>query len=100
MTAEATKTSVTLRIADTGIGIAANMLPLVFEPFVQEKQALNRPRGGPAATGIPGLPFDGSACNEVFAIVSNVFLGDTLRNRLRAFKLSTSIEVTTILARS
>jgi PAS domain S-box-containing protein len=46
VTAEATKTTVTLRIADTGIGIAANMLPLVFEPFVQEKQALNRPRGG------------------------------------------------------
>jgi PAS domain S-box-containing protein len=46
VTAEATKTTVTLRIADTGIGIAPNMLPLVFEPFVQEKQALNRPRGG------------------------------------------------------
>jgi PAS domain S-box-containing protein len=46
VTAEATKTTVTIRIADTGIGIAPTMLPFVFEPFVQEKQALNRPRGG------------------------------------------------------
>jgi PAS domain S-box-containing protein len=46
VTAEATKTTITIRIADTGIGIAPKMLPVVFEPFVQEKQALNRPRGG------------------------------------------------------
>jgi signal transduction histidine kinase/ActR/RegA family two-component response regulator len=46
VTAEATKATVTLRIADTGIGIASSMLPFVFDPFVQEKQALNRPRGG------------------------------------------------------
>jgi CheY-like chemotaxis protein len=46
VTAEATKATVTLRIADTGIGIAPAMLPSVFEPFVQERQALNRPRGG------------------------------------------------------
>jgi PAS domain S-box-containing protein len=46
VTAEATKTTVTVRITDTGIGIAPAMLPFVFEPFVQEKQALNRPRGG------------------------------------------------------
>jgi signal transduction histidine kinase/ActR/RegA family two-component response regulator len=46
VTAEGTKATVTIRVADTGVGIAPSMLPVVFEPFVQEKQALNRPRGG------------------------------------------------------
>jgi PAS domain S-box-containing protein len=43
---EATDESVILRVADTGIGISPAMLPVVFDPFVQEKQALDRPRGG------------------------------------------------------
>lgn len=35
-----------LEIKDNGIGIAPEMLPRVFELFVQEKQALDRARGG------------------------------------------------------
>jgi len=37
---------VTLCVQDTGIGISSAMLPRVFDLFVQEKQALDRPRGG------------------------------------------------------
>jgi PAS domain S-box-containing protein len=44
--AEATQDTVTLIVSDTGIGISPEMLPIVFEPFVQEKQTLSRPRGG------------------------------------------------------
>ena len=35
-----------LRVRDTGVGIAPNLLPLVFDLFVQEPQALDRARGG------------------------------------------------------
>ncbi len=35
-----------IRVKDTGIGIAPEMLPRVFEMFVQEQQALDRSRGG------------------------------------------------------
>jgi len=42
----ATEDGVTLRVQDTGIGISSAMLPRVFDLFVQEKQALDRPRGG------------------------------------------------------
>jgi signal transduction histidine kinase len=35
-----------LRVEDDGIGIAADMLPRLFDRFVQEKQALDRSRGG------------------------------------------------------
>lgn len=35
-----------LRIRDTGAGIAAEMLPRVFEPFAQSPQTLDRSRGG------------------------------------------------------
>ncbi|TFV86890.1 hybrid sensor histidine kinase/response regulator [Oxalobacteraceae bacterium OM1] len=35
-----------LEVADTGIGIAPEVLPHVFEPFVQGQQALDRSRGG------------------------------------------------------
>jgi signal transduction histidine kinase len=37
---------ITTRVTDTGIGIAPEMLPRVFEMFVQEQQALDRSRGG------------------------------------------------------
>jgi PAS domain S-box-containing protein len=37
---------VVLRLRDDGIGLAADMLPRVFDFFVQEKQELNRPQGG------------------------------------------------------
>jgi signal transduction histidine kinase len=37
---------VELAVADTGIGISAEMLPHVFELFVQERQAIDRARGG------------------------------------------------------
>ena len=35
-----------LRVRDTGIGIAKDMLPNIFDMFVQERQALDRARGG------------------------------------------------------
>ncbi|HEV3416274.1 MAG TPA: ATP-binding protein [Pirellulales bacterium] len=35
-----------VRVRDTGIGIAAEMLPRVFEPFTQAKQSLDRSQGG------------------------------------------------------
>ena len=38
--------AVELRIADDGIGIDPAILPNVFEPFVQSKQALDRAHGG------------------------------------------------------
>jgi PAS domain S-box-containing protein len=37
---------ITLRVRDTGIGIAKEMLPRVFEMFAQERQALDRSQGG------------------------------------------------------
>jgi CheY-like chemotaxis protein len=33
-------------VRDTGVGIAPNLLPIVFDLFVQEPQALDRARGG------------------------------------------------------
>ena len=38
--------AIELRVRDNGIGIAKDMLPRVFEMFVQERQALDRARGG------------------------------------------------------
>ncbi|HEX2603393.1 MAG TPA: ATP-binding protein, partial [Oxalicibacterium sp.] len=35
-----------ISVRDNGIGISADMLPAVFDTFVQEQQALNRSRGG------------------------------------------------------
>jgi CheY-like chemotaxis protein len=35
-----------LRVADTGMGITADMLRTVFEPFTQSEQALDRAQGG------------------------------------------------------
>jgi len=38
--------SVGLKVQDTGIGIALDILPHIFDLFVQEAQALDRSRGG------------------------------------------------------
>jgi signal transduction histidine kinase len=38
--------SIEVRVRDNGIGIAKEMLPHVFDMFVQERQALDRARGG------------------------------------------------------
>jgi len=38
--------SIELRVRDNGIGIAKEMLPHIFDMFVQERQALDRARGG------------------------------------------------------
>ena len=38
--------SIEIRVRDTGIGIAKEMLPHIFDMFVQERQALDRARGG------------------------------------------------------
>src|SRR6185295_9828764 len=35
-----------LRVSDNGIGISAEMLPVVFDLFVQSRQAVDRARGG------------------------------------------------------
>ena len=37
---------VVLRVRDTGIGLSAEMLPRVFDLFVQERQAIDRAQGG------------------------------------------------------
>lgn len=37
---------IVLRVRDTGIGIAADMLPHIFDLFVQERQAIDRAQGG------------------------------------------------------
>lgn len=37
---------VVIRVRDTGIGIAPDMLPRVFDLFVQERQAIDRSQGG------------------------------------------------------
>jgi signal transduction histidine kinase len=46
VTAEAHGEEVIVAVTDTGRGIAADMLPHVFELFVQERQNLDRSRGG------------------------------------------------------
>ncbi len=46
MTAEAERGEVVLRVRDTGIGIASEVLPRVFDPFIQERQAIDRAQGG------------------------------------------------------
>jgi len=37
---------IALRVRDTGIGLSAEILPRVFDLFVQERQALDRAQGG------------------------------------------------------
>ena len=37
---------VVLRVRDTGMGIAPDVLPRVFDLFVQERQAIDRSQGG------------------------------------------------------
>ena len=42
----ATPLEVTIRVRDNGIGIAAALLPRVFQPFIQKRQPLARSEGG------------------------------------------------------
>ena len=44
--ASATESTIDLRVIDNGIGLSPSMLARVFDAFVQEKQPLDRPRGG------------------------------------------------------
>lgn len=44
--AENVEGEVVLRVHDTGIGIAPDVLPRVFDLFVQERQAIDRSQGG------------------------------------------------------
>jgi signal transduction histidine kinase/response regulator RpfG family c-di-GMP phosphodiesterase len=46
VTGQRERDAVVLRVADNGIGIAADMLPRIFDSFVQDRQALDRARGG------------------------------------------------------
>jgi PAS domain S-box-containing protein len=46
VSAQALGGEVELRVTDNGIGISAQMLPHVFELFVQERQAIDRVHGG------------------------------------------------------
>jgi CheY-like chemotaxis protein/anti-sigma regulatory factor (Ser/Thr protein kinase) len=44
--AEAVAGEIVVSVRDTGRGIAPELLPYVFDPFVQERQQLDRSRGG------------------------------------------------------
>jgi signal transduction histidine kinase len=44
--AQSVGSTITLTVKDTGVGIAPEMLERVFDVFVQDKQALDRSRGG------------------------------------------------------
>ena len=44
--AEREGAQVVVRVRDSGVGITAQMLPRIFELFVQERQAIDRSRGG------------------------------------------------------
>jgi two-component system CheB/CheR fusion protein len=44
--AEATAGNATMRVRDTGVGISAELLERVFEPFLQIESTLERSRGG------------------------------------------------------
>jgi signal transduction histidine kinase len=46
MTGSREHDEVVLRVTDNGIGISADMLPRIFDSFVQDRQALDRARGG------------------------------------------------------
>ncbi|MDQ3995478.1 MAG: HAMP domain-containing histidine kinase, partial [Gemmatimonadota bacterium] len=43
---DSTDDRVDIRVRDTGVGIPAERLPFIFEPFVQGDRALNRPHDG------------------------------------------------------
>ena len=45
-TRTASRIKVTIRIADTGIGIAADKIPLLFDPFFQVESGMSRSYGG------------------------------------------------------
>ena len=46
LTAEQSGGELVVRVIDTGVGIAADMIPAVFEMFVQARQGSDRARGG------------------------------------------------------
>jgi signal transduction histidine kinase/CheY-like chemotaxis protein len=70
----------TLTVRDTGMGISAEMLPRVFELFVQERQALDRARGGLGLglaivrgiltlhDGTVSAHSEGAACGSAFVV--------------------------------
>ena len=69
--------SLALRVSDTGVGIEADKIPLVMEPFSQLAQAMTRDHDG---TGL-GLPLVKSLVGlhgGTFAIESDVGVGTTV----------------------
>ena len=70
---------VVLRVRDTGIGIAPDVLPHVFDLFVQERQALDRSQGG---LGL-GLTIVRNLVEHHGGSVSAYSQGPRLRKRVR-----------------
>src|SRR3954469_18071335 len=69
---------------------------LFLEKIVECAAGAGRADGG--ASGIVSFTFNGGSGHEIGALVSDVFLGNAFRNRLRAFKLGASIKVPAVLA--
>jgi len=71
---------VSLSVSDTGVGIAPEMLPRVFDMFVQERQSIDRSQGGlglglaivrnlvKAHGGTTSVRSEGRGCGSVFTV--------------------------------
>ena len=70
-----------------------------LEKIIKRAARVDRPGAG-ATSGIASLAFNGSPDHEVLALIANVFLGDALQNRLRAFKSCAGVEIAAGLDKS
>lgn len=69
--------ALTFRVADTGIGIAADDLNRVVEPFVQVESSLSRRQGG-TGLGLPLVKKIAELHGGHFAITSSLGVGTTI----------------------